>query len=211
MTRYVASTSQRGGVIFFKSCICTVHEWSNHGADHPFHHDICHLEPFVRRLHLGLLRPCSQVYMEAALIPFTHNTFSLAHAPLLPQLISSLVPAQATAITSLSLSNIFVGDLLDRDYWYGFPELRHLAVTVNGHDGCVDGDCGLKDYRRFNALYVSSVRKVWQDYPLSGPLEHSNLDSFELRTECVSEAIQKTTREKTNPRASFTPDSSCGS
>ncbi|KAM0711047.1 hypothetical protein Q7P35_001786 [Cladosporium inversicolor] len=115
MTRYVASTSQRGGVIFFKSCICTVHEWSNHGADHPFHHDICHLEPFVRRLHLGLLRPCSQVYMEAALIPFTHNTFSLAHAPLLPQLISSLVPAQATAITSLSLSNIFVGDLLDRD------------------------------------------------------------------------------------------------
>lgn len=186
MTRYTAYTSNQGSAIFFRSCICTVHEWSNRGSEHPFHHDICHLEPFVRRLRLGLLRVCSQIYMEAALIPFIHNTFSFAHAPLLPQFISSLVPAEATAITSLSLSNIFVGDLLDRDYWYGFPELRHLAVTVCGHDGCMDGDGDLKDYRRFNALYVSSVRKLSQDFPSHEPLEHFNLESFSLRIVCAS-------------------------
>jgi hypothetical protein len=186
MTRYTAYTSKQGSAIFFRSCICTVHEWSNRGSEHPFHHDICHLEPFVRRLRLGLLRVCSQIYMEAALIPFIHNTFCFAHGPLLPQFISSLVPAQATAITSLSLSNIFVGDLLDRDYWYGFPELRHLAVTVCGHDGCMDGDGDLKDYRRFNALYVSSVRKLSQDFPSHEPLEHFNLESFSLRTVCAS-------------------------
>jgi hypothetical protein len=79
-----------------------------------------------------------------------------------------------------------VGDLLDRDYWYGFPELRHLAVKVCGHDGCMDGDGDLKDYRRFNALYVSSVRKLSQDFPSHEPLEHFNLESFSLRIVCAS-------------------------
>lgn len=68
--------------------------------------------------------------METVLITFTHNSFSFANAVLLPQFVSSRVPAQATAITSLALGNIFVEDLLDQEYWYGLPELRHLSVTI---------------------------------------------------------------------------------
>lgn len=124
--------------------------------------------------------------MEAALIPFTHNTFSFAHGPLLHQFISSLVPAQATAITSLSLSNIFAADLLDRHYWDSFPELRYLAVSVNGHMDCMDEDGDLRDNRRFNALYIWSSRKVWQDFPLYEPLQHLNLESFNFRIVCAS-------------------------
>jgi hypothetical protein len=173
-------------VVFFKSCICTVHKWWRNGFDHPFHHDVCRLNPFVVRLHLGLLRSCSQIYMEAALVPYIHNTFSFAHGPLLPQFISSLVPAQATAITSLSLSNIFAADLLDKHYWSGFPDLRRLAVEINGHEGCTDDHGDLRDYRRFNTLHLWSSRKVWQDFPLYEPLEHFNLESFKLRIVCAS-------------------------
>jgi len=124
--------------------------------------------------------------MEAAPIPYTHNTFSFARGPLLPQFIFSLVPAQATAITSLSLSNIFAADLLDKHYWSGFPDLRRLAVGINGHEGCTDHHGDLRDYRRFNTLHLWSSRKVWQDFPLYEPLEHFNLESFKLRIVCAS-------------------------
>ena len=186
ISRHIAHTRNGGCVIFFKSCICTVHKWWSNDLEHPFHHDVCRLDPFVRRLHLSLLRSCSQIYMEAALFPFIHNTFSFAHGPLMPQFISSLVPAQATAITSLSLSNIFAADLLDRDYWVGFPDLCHLAVVINGHEGCTDEHGDLRDYRRFNGLCMWSSRKVWQEFPLHEPLEHFNLESFKLRIVCAS-------------------------
>lgn len=105
--------------------------------------------------------------MEAVLIPFTHNSFSFANAVLLPQFVSSLVLAQATAITPLALSNIFAGDLLDQEYWYGLPELRHLSVTIRGHEGCINGDKYLRDYRRFNDWYINDAWKGWQDNPSS--------------------------------------------
>ena len=147
ISRYIAHTRSRGCVILFKSCICTMHKWWSNDNDHPFHHDMCRLDPFVVRLHLSLLRPCSQIYMEAALIPFMHNAFSFAHGPLLPQFISGLVPAQAAAMTALSLSNIFVADLSDRRCWPGFLDLRHLAISINGHKSCTDGHGDLKDCR----------------------------------------------------------------
>ena len=123
--------------------------------------------------------------MEAALIPFTHNTFSFADAVLLPQFISSLVPAQATAITSLTLSNIFAGDLLDEEHWYGLPELRHLSVTIRGYEGCIDDGKHQRDYRRFNDSYIDDAPMAWEDNPSYEPLQHFNLESFKLRIVCT--------------------------
>lgn len=163
-----------------------MHKWWSNDNDHPFHHDICRLDPFVVRLHLGLLRSCSQIYIEAALIPFMHNTFSFARGPLLPQSIPGLVQAQAAAMTALSLSNILAADLSDRHYWPGFLDLHHLAISINGHEGYTDGHGDLRDYRRFNALYLWSSRKVWHDFPLNEPLEHFNLESFKLHIVCAS-------------------------
>lgn len=168
-----------------------MHEWNTYGSEHPFHHEICRLEPLVLRLHLSLLRCCSQIYMEAALIPFIHNTFSFAEGAVLPQFISSLVPAQATAITSLALNNIFAADLFDWEYWYGLPELRHLTVTVRGHEECISGNGFFGDHRRLNDSYLASARKVWQDAPTHEPLEHFNLDSFKLRVVCSSSLLLK--------------------
>jgi hypothetical protein len=105
--------------------------------------------------------------MGAALIPFTHNTFSFADAYLLPQFVSSLVPAQATAITSLALNNIFAGDLLEQEYWRGLPELRYLSVTIRGHAGCFDDGERQRDYRRFNDSYISDARMAWEDQPVT--------------------------------------------
>ena len=170
---------------FFSSCICTMHQWNNYGSEHPFHHDICRLEPSVHCLHLGLLRSCSQVYMEAALIPFIHNTFSFSDATLLPRFSKSLVPAQATAITSLTLSNIFAADLFDRNYWYNFPELRHLFVTIRGHEGCINGDEYLRDRYSVSVALISGARRAWQDNPSREPLKHFNLESFRFRVVCA--------------------------
>jgi hypothetical protein len=123
--------------------------------------------------------------VEAALIPFVHNTFSFADGALLPQFVSSLVPAQASAITSLALSNIFAADVIEREYWYGFPELRRLAITVRGHAGCSNRDQYFRDYRQFNEFYISDARKTWRDIPSYEPLEHFNLEAFELRIVCA--------------------------
>jgi hypothetical protein len=169
----------------FSSCICIVKQWHGSGYGQFLQPDICRFEPDNLRLHLSLLRCCSQVYMEAALIPFTHNTFSFADAVLLPQFLSTLVPAQATAITSLALNNIFAGDLLEQEYWYGLPELHRLSVTIRGHAGCFDDGEHQRDYRRFNDLYISDARMAWEDDPSHEPLEHFNLKSFKLRIVCA--------------------------
>jgi hypothetical protein len=168
-----------------------VQQWHGSGYGQFLQPDICRFEPCNFCLHLSLLRCCSQVYMEAALIPFTHNTFSFADAVLLPQFISILVPAQATAITSLALNNIFAGDLLEEEYWYALPELRHLSVTIRGHAGCFDDGEHQRDYRRFNDLYISDARMAWEDNPSHEPLEHFNLKSFKLRIVCACGVVLK--------------------
>jgi hypothetical protein len=139
-----------------------------------------------RHQHTALLRSCSQIYTEAALVLYMHNTFSFGDADLLPQFISTLVPAQTSAITSLTLNNVFVGDLLDRDYWEAFPHLRHLTVSIRSHDGCTEYDSDMHGHRLLNAAHLDYARMVWQRNPSLEPLEHFNLASFKFRIVCGS-------------------------
>jgi hypothetical protein len=83
-------------------------------VDRPPHHYVCRTLRFNFQLNLSLLRTCSQVYMEAALIQLIHN-LNLADASFLPRFTANLVSLQTAAITSLAL-NIFMFDLFDEAY-----------------------------------------------------------------------------------------------
>jgi hypothetical protein len=76
------------------------------------------------------------------------------------------------------LSNIFAGDLLDQDYWTSFPRLRHLTVSIRGHNGCTDHNSYLSDHRLFTLSHLNHARKVWRHNPSFEPLEHFNMESF---------------------------------
>lgn len=161
-----------------------MHDSHPPGYEWSFHHTLTHLKLFAPHLHLALLRSCSQIYMEAALIPFIKNTFTFANADLLSRFTSSLIPAQGAAITSLIISNISAADLLDPSYWEGFPCLRHLAVGIRGHKDCLHGDADLRDGGRSNSLYMSNARITWQNDPSCKPLDHLDLVSFSFNILC---------------------------
>lgn len=55
------------------------------------------------RLYIGLLQTCRQIYHEAALLPFSLNTFSFGYPNSLQGLLYSLSDAQRRAIRSISI------------------------------------------------------------------------------------------------------------
>jgi hypothetical protein len=106
-------------------CWCSVRITAflaSHDDRHRLHRHVCYTNVFGYRLVLSLLQSCSQIYMEASLLPFTQNHFIFGETELLPLFTSKLAPAQAAAITSLSLDNITVFNLFDDSYWTPFPD-----------------------------------------------------------------------------------------
>lgn len=67
-----------GCAMCFQIYVCTNHMPDD--SEQPYEHEFCRLFPPVTYLYLGFMRCCSQVYSEAALIPFIHNTFSFNDA-----------------------------------------------------------------------------------------------------------------------------------
>ncbi|KAK3614087.1 hypothetical protein LTR22_027897 [Elasticomyces elasticus] len=70
--------------------------------DYETTHDASCWGPARERLNLGVLSVCRQIHQEAALLPYQENTFVVAISAL-RDFLSSLMPAQSNAITSLVL------------------------------------------------------------------------------------------------------------
>jgi hypothetical protein len=160
-------------------CPCTVRitahlaTWTD---AHRRHHHICYANPFGYRLDLRFLQTCSQIYVEASLLPFTLNNLVFAETELLPLFTDKLAPLQAAAITPLNLDNITA-----------FPSLRNLSATVRGHDGCIDDNYfWLSGCRKLNRVYLLNCRQRWREEPAHAPLGKLNLETFRFRVVCAS-------------------------
>jgi hypothetical protein len=173
-------------------CPCHVHLTAHLASinlidTHRRHDHTCYTNVFGYRLDLSLLLACSQIYMEASLLPFSHNNFMFADTELLPLFTNKLAPMQAAAITSLTLDNITAFDLFDGLYWKPFPSLRNLAATVRGHEGCVDDNHFLlSGCRKLNRFFLLNARRWWREEPAHAPLEKLNLEMFRFRVVCAS-------------------------
>jgi hypothetical protein len=173
-------------------CPCHVHLTAHLASinltdTHRRHHHTCYTNVFGCRLDLSLLLACSQIYMEASLLPFSHNNFMFAETELLPLFTNKLAPMQAAAITSLTLDNITAFDLFDGSHWKPFPSLRNLAATVRGHEGCVDDNhFSLLGCRKLNRFLLLNARRWWCEEPAHAPLEKLNLEMFRFRVMCAS-------------------------
>jgi hypothetical protein len=169
-------------------CYCAVRiTRGNLNNAHHSHHHVCYTDIFGYSPDLSLLRSCSQIYMEASLLPLTHNNFMFGETELLPLFTSKLAPMQAAAITSLTLDNIAVFDLFDDSHWKPFSGLRYLAAAVRGHDGCVDDNSlWLSDCRKLNREILLNRRQWWREEPTYAPLGRLNLETFQFRILCAS-------------------------
>jgi hypothetical protein len=171
-------------------CPCTVRitaHLATRTDAHRRHHHICYANPFGYRLDLRFLQTCSQIYMEAFLLPFTLNNLVFAETELLSLFTDKLAPIQAAAITSLTLDNITAFDLFDESYWEAFPSLRNLSATVRGHDGCVEENAvWLSGCRKLNRVYLLKCRQWWREEPAHAPLGKLNLEGFRFRVVCAS-------------------------
>lgn len=171
------------------ACICAVSNnssWSD--FEYPLCYEMCPHRPVGPRPNLSLLLACSQVYTEAALMPFIHNTFNFADATILPTFVSSLVASQAAAITTLKLHHVAAFHVFDDDYWTTLTGLRNLTLTIRGHDGCGegDGDTIPQDCRQFNNYFIRSAREWWPQEPSYAPLSQLSLKTFQFRILCAS-------------------------
>lgn len=171
------------------ACICAV---SNNSScsdfEYPLFYEMCSHRPLGPRPNLSLLLACSQVYIEAVLIPFIHNTFNFADATFLPNFVSNLVLSQSAAITTLKLHHIAAFHVFDDDCWATLTGLRNLTVTIRGHDGCGEGedDTIPQDCRKFNNYFIRSAREWWPQEPSYAPFSHLDLETFQFRILCAS-------------------------
>jgi hypothetical protein len=184
------STTRLGCKACVSPCRCSVRITAflvSHNDRHRLHHHVCYTNVFGYRLDLSLLHSCSQIYMEASLLPFTQNHFIFGETKLFPLFTSKLALAQAVAITSLSLDNITVFDLFDDCYWTPFPSLRGLSVTVRGHNGCTDDNTfWLSGCRKLNRIWLQNTLQWWREDPAYAPLGQLNLETFRFRLVCSS-------------------------
>lgn len=90
-------------------------------------------EPICNHLRLDLLRVCRQIYHEAALKPFSQNTFVQEPDRAILEFLKVLVPTQARAIARLRI----VGNDCPKQEAFkrGLKGLDHLEILV--HNGCM--------------------------------------------------------------------------
>ncbi|KAM0713751.1 hypothetical protein Q7P37_010713 [Cladosporium fusiforme] len=82
------------------------------------------------RIHLGILATCSQIYAEAALIPFAYNAFSFCNDRDLVVFMSRLVPSQYQSIRAICLPGAGRCIFEKTDVWGKLSGLRRLSITV---------------------------------------------------------------------------------
>lgn len=85
------------------------------------------------RLHVALLRCSRQIYGEAALIPYSANTFHLISKDYSVMFFNSLMPAQRRAIESVQISDqlrLNGGPYIDTFRLKGLTGLKHLSIDI---------------------------------------------------------------------------------
>lgn len=84
---------------------------------------------FATNLDVALLQTCSQIYGEAALLPFTNTTFSFFCDADVSPFIANLNPAQAQAIQKILLANAGSYDFVSDNVWKKLTGLRKLRIV----------------------------------------------------------------------------------
>ena len=127
-------------------------------------------------LDLNLLKTCRSIYSEAALMPYTSNTFVPADLPTLGKFLSSLKPVQLGAIRRMSLEFVISAY---KEMWNEQCEkltgLEYLRLELRsqcdqkerdparrlicGHEQALRAS-GLKVFRRMKLKTVKSVMEV---------------------------------------------------
>ena len=90
-------------------------------ATYEHRHLVCHQRHSEghERLCLSILQTCSQIYIEAALIPFATNTFAVRPLQLLDHLVIRLNPTQSRAIRTISTA--------DTNPFYNLASIKALS------------------------------------------------------------------------------------
>lgn len=121
--------------------ICREGEWSTTESGHrafdrgSFHHGFCesHRDSNLANLDIALLRCSRQIYAEAALIPYSANTFHFLTLDHTEELFKSLMPTQRRAIKSLLFSEeitTYPRSNFDAKRLKGFTDLDDLTINI---------------------------------------------------------------------------------
>lgn len=103
------------------------------GLDCNSRHGKCYISRLATRrltceLDLRLLRVCKQIYGEARLIPYEHNTFSISKAAVFEKFIHSLRPHQLQSFRALHLDVLLVSRRDAREW------SRVIEMATTAHD-----------------------------------------------------------------------------
>lgn len=126
------------------------------------------------RIQLSLLKTCSQVYNETALIPFYENAFSFHDDRDLGLLMAKLVPAQYESIRAICLPNAGSCDFEKDNVWAKLTSLRRLNIAVQIKNGTRNA-CA-RSTMNLSATELQTVkgRLAFE------PLKRLNLDFFQF-------------------------------
>ena len=161
-----------------------------------------------RKLDLGVLRVCKQVYEEASLIPYTANTFSIRDPSVFEAFTQQLLPVQIQSIRALYLDV----DLMSHNHTLGwthiFEDYRsvgptdnasrplklhslHLCLAQSSFDKeyirCCRGvgpDVWVGGFLQLQQCRLKHVTVVMTYYEASGPEEEDKLTDTEKQMYC---------------------------
>lgn len=130
-------------------------------------------------IHPNILGTCSQIYLEAALIPFAHNTFLVSNDNDLSAFLSKLAPSQSNAIRTMHLPDAGNYNFARDNVWSKLRGLRTLHIVVRPRtpplrhlslNACARAEIDLRN----TELRTKKGRLVFE------PLKRLNLRSFHL-------------------------------
>ena len=109
-----------------------------------------------RKLDLGVLRVCKQVYEEARLIPYAANTFSIREPSVFEAFTQQLLPVQIQCVRAL-----------------------HLDVDLISHYPTLGWTCIFEDYRSVGS--TDNASRPLKLHSLHLRLAQSSFDKWEIR------------------------------